>query len=103
MSNTFEIRGYSVGNLVKCALERIRPQSRDFYRASIKADLIQEGRSVVDRHAGNGTMLIVVLEPCSGCIGYCGACDEPEPDYDNQAKDYADDQLYADQPTPYDP
>lgn len=29
--------------------------------------------------------------------------DEPGPDYDNHAQDYSDDQLYADQPTPYDP
>lgn len=56
------IQGANVDDLIRQALEHIREKSRCFYRESIREDLEREGRAIVDRHAGNGRYVHVILE-----------------------------------------
>lgn len=45
------VMGDTAEELLDYAMHRIRPESREFYRHSIKADLICGGTAIVDRHA----------------------------------------------------
>ena len=43
------------------------------------------------------------MEEVQYLIDYMSGDDNPEPDYDNQAREWEDNQRFAEQPTPYDP
>jgi len=58
----FRVSGPSVQALLKYALPRIRQRSRAFYEKEIKAELESDGEALVDRHAGQGSYYLLVLD-----------------------------------------
>ena len=51
-------------NPKECAEELtklIRAKSKDFYRKDIEQSLIERGRTIIDSHAGNGTLYVIKL------------------------------------------
>lgn len=59
--NQVNVSGQDVNEIVNRLVERIRPQSKEFYRKELRHDLETIGESIVDRHAGCGTFYTVTL------------------------------------------
>lgn len=57
-----EIRGTDIDKLLIRALSYIREESRRFYYDEILHDLRRKGESLVDRHAGQGRYIKIILE-----------------------------------------
>jgi len=60
-NNHYDIVGDNIDELIDECVKRIRPQSVEFYKKSLRSDLINERWSVISRHAAQGTPYKVVL------------------------------------------
>ena len=61
IQNEFEIIGDNINEIIDFALNRIRPQNKEFYRREIKEDLTKDGSSVISHHAGFGIAYKITL------------------------------------------
>lgn len=48
----FLIEGDCIEELIKYSLQRIRARSQEFYKKEIREDLLKQGYSWIDYHAG---------------------------------------------------
>lgn len=60
--NCYEIVGDSIDELVNDGVNRVRAQSKGYYRKELKRDLWMNGISWIDRHAGMGSSYTVILK-----------------------------------------
>lgn len=60
MTITVELQAKTIDDALSAALPLIREKSRGFYEREIRREFAETGRSLVDRHAGNGRYLLIV-------------------------------------------
>lgn len=59
--NSYEVIGDSIDEIVNECIPRIRQKSKKFYKEHLEKDLNNKGKSLIDRHAGNGNFYTVRL------------------------------------------
>jgi hypothetical protein len=60
--NRYTIECSDLEVLIQDCINRIRPQSKAYYKAELRDDLIKHKKSLIDAHAGLGISYIVILK-----------------------------------------
>lgn len=59
--NSYTVIGDSIEEIIDNCIPRIRQKSKEFYKTHLRNDLHGKGKSLIDRHAGNGNFYKVIL------------------------------------------